>query len=177
MTNARSAVPQSLASLPEEALSWDEFLAVVAGILGLPREKAPEAVLNASLAEAALAAPHAGFGGTALHPDPVDRAIMLAVSICRNHSLVDGNKRVALIGTTIQLARRELQLTGSQDELAATVEALAAGALDQDAFVEWVHQHLRPRAEMAPTADRAPEFEHVLAAVLGENRVALDLLA
>ena len=134
--------PKSLESLPDEALTWVEFIAIVARVLDLPLTKAPEAVLNPALAESALAAPHAGFGGVPIHADPIARAAVLGVKICRNHSLVDGNKRVALIAMSVQLRRIGLRLNGTQMERAATVEAMAAGTMSDQEFGPWVRVHI-----------------------------------
>lgn len=143
----RSSNESPLDGLPDEALTWLEFLAIVARVLDLPVEDAPKAILNQGMAESALAAPHAAFGGAARHPDPIARAAMLGVSICRNHSLVDGNKRVALIATTIQLGRLGLRIVATQPEIADVVESLAAGETSDEAFVEWVRSHLASRPD------------------------------
>jgi death-on-curing protein len=47
------------------------------------------------LADSALHAPSASFGGEDFYPDLIDKAAVLAVRIARNHPLPDGNKRLA----------------------------------------------------------------------------------
>lgn len=47
------------------------------------------------LADSALHAPQAGFGGAEFYPDPYDKAAVLLCRLTWNHPLVDGNKRAA----------------------------------------------------------------------------------
>ena len=45
--------------------------------------------------DSALHAPQASFAGQELYLDFVDKAVVLAVRIAKNHPLLDGNKRLA----------------------------------------------------------------------------------
>lgn len=45
--------------------------------------------------ESALAQPEMTFGGEDLYPTLIDKASVLAYSLCMNHPFTDGNKRVA----------------------------------------------------------------------------------
>ena len=49
------------------------------------------------LADSALHAPAAAFGGTEFYPDFVDKAAVLMVRLAKNHPLPDGNKRAAWV--------------------------------------------------------------------------------
>jgi death-on-curing protein len=46
-----------------------------------------------NLADSALHAPQASFGGQDFYPDLIDKAAVLACHLAWNHPLVDGNKR------------------------------------------------------------------------------------
>ena len=59
----------------------------------------PAAVRDAGLLLAALARPQATAGGQDAYPTIYEKAAALLHSLCRNHSLVDGNKRLSLAGT------------------------------------------------------------------------------
>jgi death on curing protein len=68
------------------------------------------------------------------------RAAILASRIIRNHPLLDGNKRLALLAM-IEFLRRNNQDWPSdvdQDELAETFERLAARELSEQDFATWV---------------------------------------
>jgi death-on-curing protein len=49
-----------------------------------------------ALLESAVAAPQASFGGESVYTDLVEVAAAYLFFLCRNHPLVDGNKRAAL---------------------------------------------------------------------------------
>ena len=68
------------------------------------------------------------------------RAAILASRIVRNHPLLDGNKRVALL-TMIEFLRRNDQDWPSdldQDDVAEIFERLAARELSEQDFAMWV---------------------------------------
>ena len=77
------------------------------------------------------------------YPSLEEKACALAYAIIRGHVFVDGNKRTgtAVLFQTLELNGRTLE--SDQDNLVATIESLAAGSLDFEAFVAWVRAHLR----------------------------------
>jgi death-on-curing protein len=97
------------------------------------------------LAESALAAPFAGFGDQELYSTLEQKAAVLLERLARNHPLPDGNKRVAL-ALMAQFLRNNGLAFGSPDPAGddATVRAVAAGELDHEAIVAWVHGRTRP---------------------------------
>ena len=72
-----------------------DFCDVAADILGITPEQIAR-FPNVGLAESALAAPCAGFGGVELYPTILEKAAILLERLARNHPLPDGNKRTAL---------------------------------------------------------------------------------
>ncbi|HYY78091.1 MAG TPA: type II toxin-antitoxin system death-on-curing family toxin [Actinomycetes bacterium] len=76
-------------------LDLDDYVETAAEILGL----APETVAKLArldLAESALHAPQASWGGADFYPDFSAKAAVLLVRLTKNHALPDGNKRTAL---------------------------------------------------------------------------------
>jgi death-on-curing protein len=55
------------------------------------------AATKLDLADSALHAPSASFGGVEFYPDFVDMAAVLLVRLGRNHPLLDGNKRASWV--------------------------------------------------------------------------------
>lgn len=98
-------------------------------------------------AESALAAPFASFAGVAFYDEPVQRAAILASRIVRNHPLLDGNKRAALICMIELLARDGFALTATQDERAEAIERLASREVTEEEFVSWLRGHTAPLSE------------------------------
>lgn len=117
-----------------------EFLAVAEAVLGVDASRLRR-VTKISLAESALAAPFATFGGHDFYEDPVEQAAVLASRIMRNHPLPDGNKRVALILMDLHLRNHGWQLDATPAEIDHTLRAVAGRALGEDRFVAWVRAH------------------------------------
>jgi death-on-curing protein len=56
---------------------------------------------------------------------------------------VDGNKRVALLGTYTFLAINGLVLEADEMEVADTIEAVAAGEVGEPALTRWIAERAR----------------------------------
>ena len=77
-----------------EYLDLADHVGIAAEITGLD-EAIVVKIANLDLADSALHAPSAEFGGEEFSPDFVDKAAVLLVRLAKNHPLPDGNKRVA----------------------------------------------------------------------------------
>jgi death-on-curing protein len=127
-------------------LELAEMLLIAEAVLGAPAERLARMILVAS-AESALAAPFASFGGIDFYEDPVERAAICCSRIIRNHPFPDGNKRVGY-----ECMREMLERDGvpwprpseDVDEIAGTIEGLAAREISERDFVAWV----RARTEL-----------------------------
>jgi death-on-curing protein len=128
-----------------ERLQLEDLLLIGEAVLGTTAEALVGAT-RLSLARSALDAPFApGAGGGDRYPGLGAKAAVLCSRIVRNHPLPDGNKRVALIAMLELVARnggRWRAPRGGQEELAATIERLAARELSEAAFTAWVREHV-----------------------------------
>ena len=70
-----------------------------------------------------------------------DLAAALCVSICRSHPCVDGNKRAAFAALGVTLGLNGFELDATEREAADRILDLAAGALSEDRFRDWVADH------------------------------------
>jgi death-on-curing protein len=122
----------------------EDFLQVVAGVLGLDIAHAATAV-DPALAESALAAPFAGFGDHERYPTIEDKIAVLVERLARNHPVrVDGNKRSAFtMGVLFAERNGRVWRSEDADRDAAMVEALAAGHATHDDAVAWVRERTR----------------------------------
>lgn len=101
-----------------------------------------------NLAEAALAAPFAGFKGHRAFPSLHQKAAIYCSRIVTYHPLPNGNKRTAYDVMREFLDRNGATFTHPSDGLDGTaqaIEALAAGGLDETGFITWVHSRVRSR--------------------------------
>lgn len=130
----------------EERLGLGDFVLIAEAVLDVPAELLLRTVLIPS-AESALAAPFATFGGFDFYPDPAERAAICCSRIIRNHPFPDGNKRVGYECMREMLERDGIpwpRPSEDADEIAATIEKLAARELSEREFVAWV----RARTEL-----------------------------
>jgi death-on-curing protein len=126
----------------------EDLLLTAEAILDVPAEQLMRAA-DLGLAESALAAPDASYGGVDFYPGIADKAAVLAWHIVSNHPLPDGNKRAGLILMLDFLDRNGATWNApSQDEIADAFLAIAAGEMSRDAFRDWVARHV-----VVPVAD------------------------
>jgi death-on-curing protein len=92
-------------------LTLEEVLGVAVRVIG-----SDVALRDAGLLEAAVARPRASAFGADAYPDLHSKAAALLLSICQNHALIDGNKRLALAATIVMLGVNGWKLTMTNDE-------------------------------------------------------------
>ena len=133
-----------------EYLDLVDYVGIAAEITGLD-EAIVLKVANLDLADSALHAPSAEFGGEEFYPDVVTKAAVLLVRLAKNHPLPDGNKRVAWVAMRYFLMLNELEWSSipSVDDAEHAVLSVASGEWDEAKFADWLRGHLTP-----PTADR-----------------------
>ena len=78
-------------------------------------------------------------------PDAADLAAAYAYALARNHGFVDGNKRTAWVVARLFLRDNGYRLRFEPAEAVRTVEAVAAGTLDDRALSAWFRERLVAR--------------------------------
>ena len=121
-------------------LELADYLLIAERVLGLPAE----AIANfdrIGLAESALAAPQAGFGGVEAYPDFETKVAVLCWHLVKNHPLPDGNKRCAFLATVEFVERNGrtwVAAPGDPDETDRVIRAVASRELSETDFREWI---------------------------------------
>jgi len=95
----------------------------------------PAQVRDVGLLESALVRPQATAYGRDAYSTIHDKAAALVHSLTRNHSLVDGNKRLALAGLIAFYGVNGLRLTLSNDDAYLLIVDIAEGRLDEVAAI------------------------------------------
>jgi death-on-curing protein len=93
------------------------------------------------LAESALSAPAASFGGVEFYPEFEVKAAVLCARITKNHALPDGNKRTAYLCLREFVERNGRlwqQSDADPDETVTIIEGLAAGEVSEEELADWV---------------------------------------
>ncbi len=100
-----------------------------------------DGVRDYNLLESALETPFQSFDGIELYPTIQAKAARLGYGLIKNHSMVDGNKRIGTHAMLVFLALNGIELTYTQKELYETILDVAAGELGYEDLLEWVLQH------------------------------------
>lgn len=78
----------------------------------------------------AVARPRTTVGGAQAYADVHTKAAALLHSLCRNHALVDGNKRLAWTACQVFLGLNGEWVEASEDDRFDLMIAVASGAID-----------------------------------------------
>lgn len=124
-------------------LDLADYIGIASEVTGLD-EVIVAKIANLDLADSALHAPSAGFGGDDFYPDFVNKAAILIVRLAKNHALPDGNKRVAWVSLRyfLELNGWEWHSRPSIDEAEEAVVAIAAGEWDESRTAEWLRSRI-----------------------------------
>lgn len=106
-------------------LTLDELLVIAERVID-----GDVALRDAGLLESAAARPQTTVFGADAYPDLHSKSAALLISICKNHALIDGNKRLALAATIVMLGVNGWVLTMTNDEAYDLVIAVASGDLN-----------------------------------------------
>lgn len=91
--------------------------------------------------DSALANPFQSFDGKELYPSVQAKAAQLCFGLVKNHSMVDGNKRLGAHVMLVFLALNGYELSYSQQELSDIILALAAGQIGFEEILKWIIEH------------------------------------
>jgi death on curing protein len=115
-------------------------------LAGAALDVAPEAVFDLAdlgLAESALHAPAATFGGIEFYPELVTKARVLVVHLAKNHPLPDGNKRAAFLAMIEFLARNGRQFIATDVDATIDMMVKIAGSEVEPADIEdWIRRQV-----------------------------------
>jgi len=127
-------------------LDLADYLLIAEAVLDIPAEDLARAG-RLELADSALHAPAAEFGGVEFYPNLARKTAVLASRLIGNRPLPDGNKRVGYLSAIEFVARNGGTWTNPPDdpdgdETVAVIEGVAAGAVDEDEFTAWIAERL-----------------------------------
>lgn len=126
-----------------QRIELGDFLLIAETVTGIDAGALQRTIrLNEALA--ALAAPWAGFGDVEVWQDFHEKAAIYCSRIVTYHPLVDGNKRVGylVMREFIERNGRTWTAVGQVEDVAGTIEDLAAGIRDERSFIVWVGERV-----------------------------------
>ncbi|MCL2198212.1 MAG: type II toxin-antitoxin system death-on-curing family toxin [Defluviitaleaceae bacterium] len=94
------------------------------------------------LLESAVLGCYQSFNGQELYPTVIEKAARMAYAINKNHALVDGNKRTAVLSMLTILRMHNIGISYTQQELIELGFGIADGSLGYDEILAWINAHL-----------------------------------
>lgn len=91
---------------------------------------------------AALARPYATFDQQELYPSPAEKAAAIFESLIINHSLIDGNKRIAYVLMRLTLMDYYFDVMAFEEEKYEMTLAASTGEIRFDEIRQWIENHL-----------------------------------
>ena len=126
-------------------LELADYLLIAEAVLGVPAELIAD-FNRIGLADSALAAPRAGFGGVEAYPDFETKAAVLCWHLVKNHPLPDGNKRAAWAALVMFVDLDDgawAPEPPAVDEAEAAMIAIASHQVDEAWAASWLRQRVR----------------------------------
>jgi death on curing protein len=125
-------------------LDLSDYLLIAEALLGRPAEELAR-VAQLHLAESALSAPAAAYGGVEFYPEFEVKAAVLCARIIKNHALPDGNKRVGYVAL-LEFIRRNGYTwnppNGNPDATVEMMEGVAASVVSEEELTQWIKERL-----------------------------------
>lgn len=128
-------------------LSLADFFLIAEAALEVPAEVLVR-VCDIGAADSALKAPAACFGTYEAYPSMAQKVAVLGNRLCRNHPLLDGNKRVSYLAMREFVERNGYTWTPPEadepdgDETVKTMWDLAAGHITEMELGTWVAERI-----------------------------------
>ena len=98
-------------------------------------------VRDISLLESALGKAHITFDGKELYEGIPRKVSVITFSLIKNHSFVDGNKRIGVAVMLLLLRLNGYQIKYSQEELIDLGLGTAEGKYKEEYIEEWINRH------------------------------------
>ena len=100
-----------------------------------------DGVRDYNLLDSALETPFQSFAGEELYPTIQAKAARLGYGLIKNHTMLDGNKRIGAHAMLVFLALNGIEMKYTQKDLYETVLSVAAGSLEYEDLLQWVLDH------------------------------------
>ena len=98
-------------------------------------------VRDEGLLESALEGAFATFDGKELYPTKEEKGARIGWTLISNHAFVDGNKRIGMYIMMTFLEVNGIRLDCTNEEVAETGLAVAAGSMSCEDLHRWVLEH------------------------------------
>ena len=125
--------------MPPDFLTLDEILRIHRD--QIERYGGSLGVRDQGLLESAIAMPQARFGGQYAHTDLCEMGAAYLFHLTKNHSFIDGNKRVGTAAALVFLEMNGVSVEATNEEIAALTLGVAEGKTSKSAVAEFFRKH------------------------------------
>lgn len=98
-------------------------------------------IRDEGLLESALEGAFATFDGKDFYPSKEEKGAKIGYTLISNHAFVDGNKRIGMYVMLTFLEVNGIKIEATNEEVAETGLAVAAGTMKYEEFLKWVKDH------------------------------------
>lgn len=99
-------------------------------------------IRDMKLLESALYSPLQTFGNQELYPDDLDKIVNISYALIKNHSFIDGNKRIGTLVLYILLRENEYELEWTDEEIIEIGLKVASGDMDKEGLKKFIEERL-----------------------------------
>jgi death-on-curing protein len=75
----------------------------------------------------------------------IEKVAALGFSLIKNHSFVDGNKRIGHVAIEVTLLMNEYEIQADVNTQEAIILAVTASEISRESFLEWLLNHVVKR--------------------------------
>lgn len=99
-------------------------------------------IRDLGLLESSINSPFQTFGGAELYPCDLDKIINISYSLVKNHSFIDGNKRIGVLVLTVLLKENSYEVDWSDADLIKLGLELASGEMTKEDFKTFIENKI-----------------------------------
>lgn len=99
-------------------------------------------VRDLNLLESSLESPFQTFAGNELYPDDIDKIINISYSLIKNHSFIDGNKRIGVLILSTLLKENNFLIDWKDNDLIKLGLEVASGEMSKEDFKSFVENKI-----------------------------------
>lgn len=99
-------------------------------------------VRDINLLESALYSPLQTFGDQELYPDDLDKIVSISHSLIKNHSFIDGNKRIGTLVLYMLLSENGYELEWTDEEVIEIGLKVANGEMRKEDLKKFIKRRL-----------------------------------
>ncbi|WP_277250841.1 type II toxin-antitoxin system death-on-curing family toxin [Peptoniphilus vaginalis] len=99
-------------------------------------------VRDINLLESALYSPLQTFGDRELYPDDLDKIVSISHSLIKNHSFIDGNKRIGTLVLYMLLKENGYELEWTDEEVIEIGLKVANGEMGKKELKKFIKERL-----------------------------------